>query len=152
MFFAWLGEKEVLISQSQMAHPVHMGIAIGSKMSTGSLSGQWELNSGSAVGKDKLRLSRMWGWEGVRSGAVESGQAIWEWSPHAEESWAESHGELSSAHLVQLLKPAGPDYVAVFLLPESMNSLSVKASWNQSFHLIAMKCLTNIAEQRREFE
>lgn len=119
---------------------------IGPKRSTWSLSGQWTLSSGSALGKERLQLNGMCSWS-VRSGAV------WEQSPPPPAR--------RTAHRIMLNlffsldKAPGrsrPIYSPTFSLPESMDSLSVKASLNWSVHLIAMKHLADIAEQKREFK
>ena len=129
LFFVSLVEKkEAPVSVSQLAYPIPTGKVIGSKMIKWSLSGQWELNSGSAMEKEKLQLSGMWNW-GMRLGAVERSQAVWEWSPTQRRAEQRVMVKLST-FLIKPLAPAEPDYSPASLLPMSMTSLSVKASFN----------------------
>ena len=130
LFFVSLVEKkEAPVSVSQLAYSIPTGTVIGSKMIKWSLSGQWELNSGSAMEKEKLQLSGMWNW-GMRSGAIERSQAVWEWSPTQRRAEQRVMVKLS-AFLIKPLAPAEPDYSPASLLPMSMTPLSVKPVWTE---------------------
>ena len=94
LFFVSLVEKkEAPVSVSQLAYTIPTGKVIGSKMIKWSLSGQWELNSGSAMKKEKLQLSGMWNW-GYEVGSCWEEPGCLRMKSHTEESWAESHGEI----------------------------------------------------------